>query len=54
MLHVSRGVRWDSDHMNILKDEIKYLCEEVVRSGNINNIHIGLNLFDASINQISA
>lgn len=45
MIPVSRGIRWDSDHIVILNDEIRYLCEEIVRSGNINNIHIGLDFF---------
>jgi len=54
MLHVSRGVRWDSDHVVILNDDIRYLCEEIVRSGNINNIHIGLDYFDATMNRIGA
>ena len=53
-LHVSRGVRWDSDHVVILNDDIRYLCEEIVRSGNINNIHIGLDYFDATMNRIGA
>jgi len=54
MIHVSRGVRWDSDHIVILNDEVKCLCKEMVRSGNINNIHIGLDFFDATINRIGA
>lgn len=54
MIHVSRGVRWDSDHIVILNDEVKCLCEEMVRSGSINNIHIGLDFFDATINRIGA
>lgn len=45
MIPVSREIRWDSDHIVILNDEIRYLCEEIVRSGNINNIHIGLDFF---------
>ncbi len=54
LLHVSRGVRWDSDHVVILSDELKALAEEIVRGGFLNRVHIGLDYFDASINRIAA
>ena len=52
MLHVSRGMRWDSDHVVILNDDVRYLCEELVRSGKIDNVHIGLDFCDATLNRI--
>jgi len=54
MLHVSRGVRWDSDHVVILSDELLALSQEIVRSNAIDRVHIGLDYFDASINRIGA
>ena len=48
MLHVSRPVRWDSDHVVIINDEITELCKEIVRAGALNRVHIGLDYFDAS------
>jgi len=54
MLHVSRGVRWDSDHVVIFNDELKYLSEEVVRSGRMDSIHIALDFFDATIHRVMA
>jgi len=54
LLHVSRGVRWDSDHVVILDDPLKNLMEEVVRGGFLERTHIGLDYFDASINRIAA
>lgn len=54
MLHVSRPVRWDSDHVVIINDEISELCKEIVRAGALNRVHIGLDYFDASINRIGA
>ena len=53
-LHVSRGVRWDSDHVIILSDELRAIAEEIVRGDFLNRIHIGLDFFDASINRIAA
>jgi L-rhamnose isomerase len=53
-LHVSRGVRWDSDHVVILNDDIRDLAFEVIRSGAIDKIHIGLDFFDGTINRIGA
>jgi len=53
-LHVSRPERWDSDHVVILSDELLALSQEIVRSGHINRVHVGLDYFDASINRIGA
>jgi L-rhamnose isomerase len=54
MLHVSRPVRWDSDHVVILNDEITELAKEIVRTGALGKVHVGLDYFDASINRIGA
>ncbi len=54
LLHVSRGIRWDSDHVVILSDDLRATAEEIVRHGFIDRIHIGLDFFDASINRIAA
>jgi L-rhamnose isomerase len=54
LLHVSRGVRWDSDHVVILSDELEALAQELVRGGYLGRTHIGLDFFDASINRIAA
>ena len=54
LLHVSRGVRWDSDHVVILNDELVAIAQEIIRGGFINRVHIGLDFFDASINRIAA
>jgi L-rhamnose isomerase len=54
MLHVSRGVRWDSDHVVILGDEVRALAEELVRGGYLERVHLGLDYFDASINRVAA
>lgn len=55
LLHVSRPVRWDSDHVVILDDELLAIARELVRSGKITtNIYIGLDFFDASINRVAA
>jgi L-rhamnose isomerase len=54
LLHVSRGVRWDSDHVVILSDELEAIAQEIVRGGYLNRVHIGLDYFDASINRIAA
>jgi L-rhamnose isomerase len=54
LLHVSRGVRWDSDHVVILSDELLAIAQEIVRGGYLYNVHIGLDFFDASINRIAA
>ncbi|SHE71587.1 L-rhamnose isomerase [Dysgonomonas macrotermitis] len=54
MLHVSRPVRWDSDHVVLLNDETTELAKEIVRADALNKVHIGLDFFDASINRIGA
>jgi L-rhamnose isomerase len=54
LLHVSRSIRWDSDHVVILNDDLIQLAEEIVRSGAIDRIHLALDYFDASINRIGA
>ncbi len=54
LLHVSRPVRWDSDHVVILSDELRAIAEEIVRGDYLQRIHIGLDFFDASINRIAA
>ncbi len=53
-LHVTRGVRWDSDHVVLLEDELKEIAKEIVRNDAIDKVKIGLDYFDASINRISA
>lgn len=54
LLHVSRGVRWDSDHVPILDDSLRELCLETVRCAALNRVHIALDFFDASINRVAA
>ena len=54
LLHVSRGVRWDSDHVVILSDELRAIAEEIVRGGFLSRVHLGLDYFDASINRVAA
>lgn len=54
MLHVSRGVRWDSDHVVILNDELQALAAEIVRADVLDKVHVGLDYFDASINRLGA
>ncbi|MCC5875584.1 MAG: L-rhamnose isomerase [Candidatus Sumerlaeia bacterium] len=54
LLHVSRGVRWDSDHVVTLGDELRAIAEEIVRNDFSNRVHVGLDFFDASINRIAA
>jgi L-rhamnose isomerase len=54
LLHVSRGVRWDSDHVVTLTDELQAIMQEIVRGDYLNRVHIGLDFFDASINRIAA
>lgn len=53
-LHVTRGVRWDSDHVVILDDETKEIAKEIVRNNALDRVFIALDYFDASINRISA
>jgi L-rhamnose isomerase len=54
LLHVSRGVRWDSDHVVILDDPTRHLMEEIVRGDYLNRVHLGMDFFDASINRLAA
>ena len=54
MLHVSRPIRWDSDHVTIVNDDTLDLFKEIVRADALNRVHIGLDYFDASINRIGA
>lgn len=54
LLHVSRGVRWDSDHVVTFNDDLQAIAQEVVRAGALERVHIGLDYFDASINRIAA
>ncbi len=54
LLHVSRGVRWDSDHVVLLDDPTRSLFEEIVRGGFLPRTAIGLDYFDASINRVAA
>ncbi len=54
LLHVSRGVRWDSDHVVILNDDLQGIMQEIVRGGYLKRVHIGLDFFDASINRLAA
>lgn len=53
-LHVTRGVRWDSDHVVLFDDELKEIAKEIVRNDALDKVLIGLDYFDASINRISA
>lgn len=53
-LHVSRPERWDSDHVVILTDELQAIAQEIVRSGQMDRVNIGLDYFDASINRVGA
>ena len=54
LLHVSRGVRWDSDHVVLLDDHLRAIMEELVRGDFLGRTHIGLDYFDASINRVAA
>lgn len=54
MLHVSRPVRWDSDHVVMLDDETKNIMQEIVKANALDRVHIGTDYFDASINRIAA
>ncbi len=53
-LHVTRGVRWDSDHVVLFDDETKELCKEIVRCDGLDRVFLALDYFDASINRVSA
>ena len=54
LLHVSRPVRWDSDHVVVMDDELLAIAQSLVRTGLLDRTHIGLDFFDASINRIAA
>jgi L-rhamnose isomerase len=54
LLHVSRGIRWDSDHVVILTDDLRAIAEELVRGDFLGRVHVGLDFFDASINRVAA
>jgi L-rhamnose isomerase len=54
LLHVSRGVRWDSDHVITFTDDLQAIAQEIVRGDYLGRVHIGLDYFDASINRIAA
>jgi L-rhamnose isomerase len=54
LLHVSRGVRWDSDHVVVLNDDLESIAQELVRGNFLGRTHIGLDYFDASINRVAA
>ena len=53
-LHVTRGIRWDSDHVVVFDDETRELAKEIVRNGALDRVYIALDFFDASINRIAA
>jgi len=54
LLHVSRPVRWDSDHIVIFDDELRSLCQAVVRSASLHAVYFGMDYFDASVNRVGA
>ena len=54
LLHVSRGVRWDSDHVVTFTDELQAMMQELVRGEYLSRTHLGLDFFDASINRVAA
>jgi L-rhamnose isomerase len=54
LIHFSRGLRWDSDHVVIYSDDTRDICREIVRTGSLNSVDIALDYFDASINRIAA
>ncbi len=54
MLHVTRPLRWDSDHVVTLNDDVLLIAREIVRSDALDRVHLGLDFFDASINRIGA
>ena len=53
-LHVTRGIRWDSDHVVVFDDETKEIAKEIVRNDALDRVYIALDFFDASINRVSA
>ena len=54
LLHVSRPVRWDSDHVIMLDDELTAISKEIIRGGLLERVHIGLDYFDGSIDRVAA
>src|SRR2546422_2606808 len=54
LLHVSRGVRWDSDHVVTLTDDLQAIAREIIANGYTGRVHVGLDYFDASINRVAA
>jgi L-rhamnose isomerase len=54
LLHITRGVRWDSDHVVTFNDELLLIAQEIIRSKALNRVNIGLDYFDASLNRIGA
>jgi L-rhamnose isomerase len=54
LLHISRGVRWDSDHVVTLNEELQAIMQEIVRGEFLGRVHLGLDFFDASINRVAA
>jgi L-rhamnose isomerase len=53
-LHLTRGVRWDSDHVLTFNDELLLITQEIIRAKALNRVNIGLDFFDASLNRIGA
>ncbi|MDR2246039.1 MAG: L-rhamnose isomerase [Treponema sp.] len=54
LIHFSRGIRWDSDHVAIYSDDLREVCREIIRQKSLDRIDIALDFFDASINRIAA
>ncbi|MBO5194465.1 MAG: L-rhamnose isomerase, partial [Bacteroidales bacterium] len=54
MLHVSRPIRWDSDHVTIMDDQTQELFSEIVRAGALDRVHYGLDYFDGAMNRVGA
>jgi len=54
MFHVTRGVRWDSDHVVTLNDDVQLIAQEIIRANALDRVNIGLDFFDGSINRIGA
>lgn len=54
LLHLSRPLHWDSDHVVIFNDDLRLMCEEIIKSDKMEKIHVGLDFFDGSINRIGA
>ena len=54
LLHISRGVRWDSDHVALYSDEVRDVCREINRQNAFDRVDIALDYFDASINRVAA